>query len=180
MTFRRPSTPSSTQTEEEKKMSLLSRIGLWVDLSGFWLTRATWRYVSLHHILIFSPFVTTSRILMSSDYVLVWLLLVNFFFGLLFSFLLCLSFSKEWEEKVSVILFHIANSIQSYLLSIFQNSLKISVSYELPLLFSRTFIVLFLKHHTHTHTHSWAAGHIIMVRKEAIFEERSLLPKIGQ
>lgn len=50
------------------------------------------------------------------------------------------------EEKISVILFQVANSIQSHLFSIFQNSFKFSVRYKLPLLFSSIFIVSFLKH----------------------------------
>lgn len=137
MTFRRPSTPSSTQTEEEKKMSLLSRIGLWVDLSGFWLTRATWRYVSLHHILIFSPFVTTSRILMSSDYVLVWLLLVNFFLVCFFLFYCVCRFLRSERRKFLWFFFTLPtqSNLICFLSSIF-SWLSISSSYPIALLIS--------------------------------------------
>lgn len=105
---------------------------------------------------------------MSLDYALVWLLLVNFSGWLIYLFQF-LSFPSELEEEASVILFYFANSTHSHQLSIFQNSLKTSVSCKLPLLFSSTFIVSFLKHsyihvhtrvytHTHTGTHTLCLG----------------------
>lgn len=82
-------------------------------------------------------------------------LLMYWYISLLYLFLLFLTFPLALRGRVVMVLLPFAESTKTHLFSVFQNSLKCSVSCRLLFLFSSSFIVSLLhyKHMAQTYTY---------------------------